>query len=310
MTTQTTDKPTLVLVETPQLAQWVDGFIRARKAEGFTAGTLRFYGEKLPRFVAWCDLRNVTAPDEVTAEVVRDFMLHLEEQGNNAGGRRAYFKAIKTFLRWWVSEVDPDNWKDPFKRVKPPKLPTELLEPVDVETVKALLEATETRMGARNRAILLTLFDTGLRASELTALDLEDFNPVTGDLRVRCGKGQKERMVFAGQKARRAIRAYLKERGQTAGPLFPAEHGGALSYKGLREVVQLAAKRAHVAPPPLHAFRRAFALNCLRAGMDLLSLQRLLGHAGLAVLQRYVKQTPEDLKAAHNAASPVDKAGL
>ena len=63
-----------------------------------------------------------------------------------------------------------------------------------------------------------------------------------------------------------------------------------------------------VRPPPLHAFRRAFALNCLRAGLDLLTLQRLLGYSDLSVLRRYVKQTTGDLQAVHAAASPVDRA--
>jgi integrase/recombinase XerD len=306
MNTQTTDR-TFVVVETPPLRQWVDAFMRARRAEHVTPGTVRYYTEKLTIFLRWCDALAITEPAAVTADVVRQFMLWLEDTGHNPGGRHGYYRALRAFLRWWAAEDEPPGWRDPFKRVKPPRLPDEPLDPADVETLRALLAATNTRQGERNRAILLMLYDAGLRAREMCGLDLADYDPIAGQVLVRLGKGGKTRTVFVGQKTRRTVRAWLRVRGAEPGPLFPAEHGGRLSYKGLREVVQLAAKRAGVKPPPLHAFRRAFALNCLRAGMDLLSLQRLMGHADLSVLQRYVKQNAADLQAAHSAASPVDR---
>jgi integrase/recombinase XerD len=310
MNTQTTDRIVLTIVETPPLRQWVDAFIRARRAEHVTSGTIRYYTEKLNGFLRWCDTRAVLTPLDVTADIFRQYILWLEETGHNPGGRHGYYRAVRAFIRWWAAEDEPQGWRDPFKRVKPPKLPDEPLDPTDVETLRALLAATNTRMGERNRAILLVLYDAGLRARELCNLDLSDYDPLAGEVLVRMGKGQKTRTVFVGQKTRRTLRGWLRKRGATPGPLFIAEHGGRLGYKGLREVVQLAAKRAGIKPPPLHAFRRAFALNCLRAGMDLLSLQRLMGHADLSILHRYAKQTTDDLRAAHALASPVDRAGL
>jgi integrase/recombinase XerD len=77
-------------------------------------------------------------------------------------------------------------------------------------------------------------------------------------------------------------------------------------YGGLRQIIRRRAEKAGIDPPPLHAFRRAFALASLRGGMDVYSLQRLMGHADLSVLRRYLAQTEADLQAAHERAGPVD----
>ena len=88
-----------------------------------------------------------------------------------------------------------------------------------------------------------------------------------------------------------------------------AEAAG-LAYLGLRSLVLRRARGAGLEPPALHSFRRGFALEMLRAGADLLSLQRLMGHADLSLLKRYAKQNADDLRAVHALASPVDRAGL
>ena len=83
--------------------------------------------------------------------------------------------------------------------------------------------------------------------------------------------------------------------------------GGRLTYAGLRQVVRRRAEKAGIPEPGLHAFRRAFCLACLRNGMDLVSLQRLMGHADLSLLRRYADQSADDLHAAHARAGPVDR---
>jgi site-specific recombinase XerD len=94
------------------------------------------------------------------------------------------------------------------------------------------------------------------------------------------------------------------------GPLFPNDEGDRLKYTGLRQIIRRLAVRAAVKEPPIHSFRRLFALSMLRNGCDLLTLQRLMGHASLDLLRRYAKQTVDDLRAAHGQASPVDRMGI
>lgn len=87
-------------------------------------------------------------------------------------------------------------------------------------------------------------------------------------------------------------------------------HGERWQYVGLREMIKRRAFLTGVVPPRIHDFRRGFALECLRNGEDVYSLQKLMGHADLQVLQRYLAQTTEDIQAAHKLGSPVDNSGL
>ena len=165
-----------------------------------------------------------------------------------------------------------------------------------------------TFTGDRDRAAMLALLDTGARASEFTALDVGDVNQGTGAVLIRHGKGDKSRVTFLGAKARRELARYLRRRGEQSpsAPLWATKTGARLTYHGLRSVVQRRARAAGVRAPGLHDFRRAFALLALRGGVDLVSLQRLMGHSGLDVLRRYLAQTEADLRAAHAKGAPVD----
>lgn len=310
--TETNQTPSLTFAVTPDLRRWAEAFMTAKRAEGLARRTIAIYGQHLRPFLEWSERRNVSAVEAVTPDDLRAFMLWLADGGHNAGGQHVFFRVLKTWLRWYEAEVEPAGWRNPIAKLKPPKLPDTPLEPADLQNAERMLNAAGSgRMAERDRAIVLTLLDTGLRASELTALDLADLDAATGALLVRHGKGGKARTVFLGQKARRAVRAWLRERGGApVAALFTNESGGRLSYFGLREIVRRLAVRAGVPVPPLHAFRRAFALNFLRNGGDLLSLQRMMGHADITLLRRYAKQNVDDLRAVHAGVSPVDQAGL
>lgn len=289
------------------IARWVEAFILAKRAEGRASSTIRFYREKLPRLLRWWAAQSILTPADITPDSLRRLLVDLEAEGHNPGGLLTYYRAARAFVRWWAAETEPPNWRNPFERVKAPAVPDEPLDPATVADVRALLEGCTTRTGHRNRAAILALFDTGIRAGELVALDRADVDATLGTVTIRRGKGGKGRAAFLGQKARRAMRAYLNRRGDRAGPLFLAEHGGRLTYKGLREIVRRAAKAAGIPPPKLHALRRGFAIETLRGGADLLTVARLLGHAGTEVTERYLKLLPDDLQTAHAKTSPGDK---
>ncbi len=211
----------------------------------------------------------------------------------------------------WEEELEPEGWKNPIRKVKPPRLSDFRLEPVDMDDVKAIVDMCDSSFyGKRDKAILLSLLDTGARAIEFLSINLNDYNYITGEILIREGKGGKYRSVFLGKKSRRTTRAYLRLRQDDNSAMWVLRSGERLTYSGLRQIVRRRAIRAGIITPSLHSFRRAFALNMLRAGIDIYSLQKLMGHADLQVLQRYLAQTTEDIKQAHQLGSPVDKARL
>jgi integrase len=206
-------------------------------------------------------------------------------------------------LRWRATEHDLANWSDPFRKVKAPRLSKVALPPVELDAVRAMLP----KCGPRDKAILLMLLDTGLRADELLSLNLDDVDYRSGAVFVRSGKGSKSRTVFISRNTRQALSAYLGERADLNIALFVNRFGDRLGYWGLHLILESRAADAGVEPPTPHDFRRAFAINALRAGMDVYSLQRLMGHADLQIMRRYLDQVTDDLHRAHTKYSPVDK---
>ena len=201
------------------------------------------------------------------------------------------------------------EWKNPMLKVKAPKVVLDPLEPISIEDVRALINTCQRGdfIGERDRAIFLFLLDTGARARELCNMNIKEIDLNTGAVMIRYGKGGKTRMVFIGRKTRRAMRAYLRMRHGQSPAVFVSKDDERLTYDGLRQLLERRAKRAKLGnKPKLHGFRRAFALNMLRSGVDIFVLQRLMGHADLQVLRRYLAQNDEDNQLAHMRGSPVD----
>ena len=166
----------------------------------------------------------------------------------------------------------------------------------------------------------MTLLDTGVRHQELASLSITDINIDDGSVLIREGKGGKSRSVFVGLKARRALSNYLRyrdspllrglrKRNGDAEPdaLWLTDEGAPLTKSGIRQIVARRARQAGLPEPGLHEFRRAFAINCLRNGMDVITLQRLLGHSTLAIINRYLKLLSDDLRVAHGKYGVVDR---
>lgn len=294
------------------LAHDVSAFLLDRRARGLSTKTVKFYESELRLFLDHLEDQDIHATEAITATHVRAYLLNLGER-RNPGGVHCSYRAIRAFLHWYEAEYEPPGWANPMRKVTAPKLTQEALQPVGASDLKAMLNTCKrhTFTGDRDRAILLSLLDSGLRASEFLALDIKDLSLETGAIMVRRGKGGKFRTAFLGHKARRAIVDYLRHRDQSDGadPLWVTCGGERLSYWGLRQILRRRAERAGVKAPSAHAFCRGFALNSLRNGIDLISLQRLMGHSDLTIIQRYLAQTDEDLQSAHARTSPVDRMG-
>jgi len=201
------------------------------------------------------------------------------------------------------------EWKNLMLKVKAPKVILDPLAPISIEDVRALINTCQRGnfVGERDEAIFLSLLDTGARAQELCNMNIKDIDLNTGAVLIRYGKGGKTRTVFIGRKTRRRMRSYLRLHSNENPALFISKDGERLTYGGLRQLLERRAKRAKLGnKPELHGFRRAFALNMLRSGVDIFVLQRLMGHADLQVLRRYLAQNDEDNQLAHMRGSPVD----
>ena len=288
----------------------VQSFLIDRRARGLAEGTIGYYECKLAYLQVYLAQRGIDRVEHVTAHTLRSFLVAFG-QTHRPGGVKALYRAVSAFFRWYELEAEPQDWRNPIRRVRPPRVAEEPLEPAKIEVIKAMLRTCRGKALAdrRDKAILLALLDTGARARELTELKLGDVDLRTGSVLVRRGKGGKPRTVFLGKKTLRAYLAYLRARRsmEPSSPGFATLSGDPLSYSGLREVVRRRAGVAGVAAPSLHSFRRAFALACLRNNMDVYSLQRLMGHADLTVLKRYLAQTDQDLARAHASSAPVDR---
>ena len=244
-------------------------------------------------------------------------MQFLKAKGHNPDGIHAAYRVVRTFLYWWEVETETEGWKNPITKVKAPKLAIEPLAPVPLDAVGKMLAVCTGKdlLALRDKALLLFLLDTGARAAEVCAVNLEDVDLVGGGVIVKCGKGRKQRVVFLKQKARRALRSYLRARfggdggADRTGPCWINREGERLTYWGLNDMIGRRARAAGIEKPELHDFRRAFAINFLRNGGDVYSLQKLMGHADLQVLRRYLAQTNEDLRVAHERFSPVERMG-
>lgn len=288
----------------------VESFLIDRQAAGLSRYTLKFYRQFLTPFITYCNAHSLTLLKDVNPDTLRRYFLALSEK-HNPGGVHAAYRTLRAFFRWLGNEeVMPPEWKNPILKVKPPKVSLEPLEPISIADVGALIGVCPRGefTGERDRAIFLFLLDTGVRAQELCKTDIHDADLNTGEVQIRYGKGGKTRVVFLGRKTRRALRAYFRSRHDPSPALFVSKDGERLTYDGLRLLLDRRVKLANLQKKPtLHDFRRAFALNMLRNGVDVFSLQRLMGHSDLQVMRRYLAQNNQDTHSAHMLGGPVDK---
>lgn len=309
MKTQFFEQRTIeVLRQDYYLSVWIDAFIWDRLARGLSKKTAFFYQVKLQAFLNFCETRLVKSISQITPDLLRDYLLFLQERGHNPGGCHAAFRSIRAFLLWWESEVEPEHFKNPIRKVKAPKVALEPLEPADPKALSSMIEKCHQSKftGARDKALFLSLIDTGCRASEFLDIDLADIDLINGTILLRQTKSKKPRSVFISKPTRKALRNYLAFRNDRCSALWISDEAERLTYNGLRSLFTRRAKQANVPCPSPHSFRRLFALTMLRNGVNIYSLQMLMGHSDLQVLRRYLKETDSDLRKAHEKGNPIE----
>ena len=235
--------------------------------------------------------------------------------------------SLSAFFTWASQEFD---FTSPMKGVPAPKFTQAQVDVYTKEEIEALLKACEYCREAqtdqrrkftmrrptarRDRAIILTLLDTGLRASELCSLRIGDVDLKSGKVIVRHGvgggsKGGKGRIVYMGKSTRRAVWRYLADRedgNEPEAPLFLGKSYRPMNKDGLRLVITALGKKANVSKCHPHKFRHTFAITYLRSGGDLFTLKSLLGHSTLEMVEHYARIAEVDIEQAHQRASPAD----
>lgn len=286
--------------------------------KGRSLKTVENYDRYLSRFV---EFANIKRPNEVSEDLVRRFRLHLNRQIANSDGdtlkkktQNYYLIALRSFLKYLmrrdIKTLSPD-------KIELAKVPERSLDLITDDELRRILDGpkvegakgAEELIALRDRAVLEVLFSTGLRVSELCSLPRE-IDLSRDGLTVR-GKGEKVRIVFLSDDAKRAIRDYLDKRADIDDALFisharrdmnkdATDESRRLTPRSVERIVQKYAIKAGVTKKVTpHVIRHSFATDLLRNGADIRSVQSLLGHADISTTQIYTHVSNAHLKEVH-----------
>ncbi len=294
-----------------ELAGHIAEFIAELRRENSSAHTVRNYQTDLEQFLGYFSPPGTVPPEPGAIDplAIREWMGSLFDARLTAATVRRKLAAVRSFFKFLVRMAVIQN--SPARLVRTPKLPKSLPRVPSEGKTNELLDAVaagqlERPSVLRDLAIFEMLYGCGLRVSELSGLNLDDFDWTERWVRVR-GKGRKERQVPYGGKAAAALERYLPQRnpapGETA--LFLNRSHRRLTVRGIHSIVKLYARLLSgdesIHP---HTLRHAFATHLLANGADLRSIQELLGHATLSTTQRYTQVSLQDLMAVYDKAHP------
>ena len=280
--------------------------------------TLKHWELYLRYFVSWCDERGLTRPAEITRPILERYQRHLFlKRKKNGAPLSATTQASRvTPIRKWFRWLTRNNrvLYNPAADLDLPKveerLPKHVLTIEEVERVLSLPDTT-TALGVRDRAMLETLYSTGIRRMEIIGLQQRDVDYDRGTLMIRQGKGKKDRMIPIGDRALVWVARYRDEvRPELAiagddGTLFLTVTGQAFSDNRMAQMVRNCVRAAGLGNiGSCHLFRHAMATQMLENGADVRFIQAMLGHADIKTTQVYTRVSIRALKDIHSATHP------
>ena len=254
-------------------------------------------------------------PEQIGAGVIRAYLQVLYQRGAKATTLGRKLASLRSFLHFMKRRGYVDN--NAARAVRTPKATRPLPNTLPIDHVFALLDKSEepesgepdSWMGERDQAILEIFYASGVRVSELEGLDVQSIDLGEGSMRV-FGKGNRERQVYFGKTAARALQRYLEAResrglGKDEPALFLNRHGRRLGTRGLHMLIKKHCRRAGVSPRTSpHTLRHAFATHLLDSGADLRSIQELLGHQQLSTTQKYTHVSVDRMLDVYDRAHP------
>lgn len=300
------------------LTPFLQRFLEWGAVHGLREQTTVTREQGLKRFIRWCDERGVGDPRAVTKPMLERYQKHLyyyrKTNGEPLGisSQQSLLSPIKAFFKWLARE----NYilYNPASELELPRpvrgLPKVILSVAEVERVLNVID-TATPYGVRDRAMLETLYSTGIRRMELVNLRLYDVDAARKTLRVHDGKGGKDRLLPVGERAvhwleryRREVRAELVA-GRDENYLFLTDYGEPWVKNRLTELVKKYLYHAGIDKPgAAHLFRHAMATHMLDNGADIRFIQAMLGHSDLSTTQIYTQVSIEKLREIHTATHP------
>ncbi len=281
-------------------------YIEIEKGRGVK--TVENYDRYLNRFLNYA---KVTKPTQITEQMVREFRINLNRSSGVVGTMKKntqnyHLIALRAFLKFLrkrdIESLNPE-------RIELAKTSGRDLDLITADELNRLMQAPkgDELTALRDRAILELLFSTGLRVSELCSLN-SDIDLSRDEFSIR-GKGEKVRVVFLSDSAKKAVAAYLKKRGDMGEALF-VSYGkiskgkdlGRLTPRSVERLVKTYAIKGGITRKVTpHVIRHSFATDLLENGADLRSVQALLGHANIATTQVYTHVTDKHLRDIHKA---------
>jgi integrase/recombinase XerD len=278
--------------------------------DGLAKASLASYRSDLLHFSRWLGEQRLSSLSQADEAALTRFIAVLA-QTLRASSQARYISTLRRFYRYLLARGRISV--DPTLRVAMPVKPSRLPKVLSEAQVEALLAApqTDASLGLRDRAMLETLYATGLRVSELVAMKLHEVNFEMGVVRV-FGKGSKERLVPLGEEAIDWLRRYLADArphllgGRQSHDLFVTARGAAMTRQAFWYLIKRYALLAGIEPARLspHVMRHAFATHLLNHGADLRVVQLLLGHSDISTTQIYTHIARERLKSLHAQHHP------
>jgi integrase/recombinase XerD len=291
-------------------------FLRAEK--GFSVNTISAYQNDLSQLCLFLKDQPPTEQEgafPLTRERMLHFVLHLREREYAATTVARKIAAVKSFCHFL--EQEGQLREDPTSHIDSPRVTKYLPRAASVGEIERLLAQLigDGPATLRDRAMLELLYATGMRVSELVSLNGTDLN--LDDDVVQCrGKGNKQRRIPFGRKARLAIEPYLAKGrpallgGRSGEALFLNHHGERLTRQGFWLIIKSYARQAGIEKITPHTLRHSFATHLLTNGADLRSVQELLGHSSIATTQVYTHVADQRLRQVYDEAHPRAHEGL
>jgi len=301
------ENPLHVLKES--FVQWTIGI-------GLSPQTASIRSAALGHFIRWCHARAIDAPAAITRDVLEGYQFHLAQyrkangEGLEPSTQATRLNPLKAFCKWLVRQrlIEWDPSRDLILPKLPRRLPRRVPTVGEVQTIIGFAGG-QSAAALRDRAIMETLYSTGIRRMELARLKLEDIGFDASTMQVRCGKGRRDRVVPLGAMARRWIDRYLLEvrpqlqAGQDRGEVFLTDYGEPFTRNRLGDQIHRYVARAGL-PGACHIFRHACATHMLENGADIRFIQAMLGHAQLSTTEIYTQVSISKLKEIHAATHP------
>lgn len=274
--------------------------------KGLSSNTLQAYRNDIKKFQDYLEENGKGITDFNKIDLI-SYLNHLRDIGNQTPTIARSLSAIRGLCRFML--LEGIIAEDPVENLSAPRAWRHLIGVLPLEEVFSLMEKPEGKtLSLRDRAILELLYSSGLRASEIINLKIDDINFEAGFIRV-VGKGSKERVVPLNERAMETIKRYIQElrpillKKKVDGNLFIGRGGKPMTRQRLWQIIKLYAKGLSGKVSP-HTLRHCFASHLLDGGADLRTLQKMLGHSDISTTQIYTMVTPERLKRIHKEHHP------